>query len=211
MIEADRMIHRRLFMKMAAASALLLSTPAVWSVAWAASDDQATAFIKRLSERLTGVVNGPGNEADKRLQMKQIIDHDVDVEAVGRFCLGRFWNTATPDQRQEYLRLFHDVLVNSINSHLGEYSGVRITLGRTVPGDDQATVSSTVERPNNPPAEVKWIVGFTSDGPKVVDVVAEGTSLRLTQREDYASYLLHNGSNVQKLIAAMKQQLSQNS
>jgi len=211
MIEADHMIHRRLFMKITAASALILATPLAWRPAWADADDQATAFIKRLSDRLTSVVNGPGNEADKRAQMRQIIDHDVDVESVGRFCLGRFWNTATPEQRQEYLRLFHDVLVNSINSHLGEYAGVRITLGRTVPGDDQATVSSTVERPNNPPTEVKWIVSLSSGGPKVVDVVAEGTSMRLTQREDYASYLLHNGSNVQKLIAAMKQQLAQNS
>src|SRR5208283_3396265 len=131
--------------------ALILATTLAWRPAWADADDQATAFIKRLSDRLTSVVNGPGNEADKRAQMRQIIDHDV--------------------------------LVNSINSHLGEYAGVRITLGRTVPGDDQATVSSTVERPNNPPTEVKWIVSLSSGGPKVVDVVAEGTSMRLTQRE----------------------------
>ncbi len=28
-----------------------------------------------------------------------------------------------------------------------------------------------------------------SGSPKIVDVIAEGTSLRLTQRSDYASYL----------------------
>jgi len=205
------MIHRRVFVKIAAASALVLATPIAWRSAWAQSDEEATAFIRRLSERLASVVNGPGSEAEKRAEMRQIIDHDVDVDEVGRFCLGRFWNTATPDQRKEYLQLFHDVLVNAINSHLGEYAGVRITLGRTVPGDEQATVSSTVERPNNPPAEVKWVVSFSSGAPKVVDVVAEGTSMRLTQREDYASYLAHNGSNMEKLIAAMKQQLSQSS
>jgi phospholipid transport system substrate-binding protein len=209
MTEADRMMYRRIFLKITAASALMLAMPLGWTAAWA--DDQASDFIKRLSDRLTGVVNGPGSEADKKLQMKQIIDHDVDVDSVGRFCLGRYWNAATPDQRQEYLRLFHDVLVKSITAHLGEYAGVHIIIGRTVPGDEQATVSSTVERPNNPPTDVKWIVSVSTGAPKVVDVVAEGTSLRLTQREDYASYLMHNGSDVQKLIAAMKQQLAQNS
>ena len=205
------MIHRRVFLKIAAVSALIMASPLSVRAVLAQADDQATDFIKRLAERLVAVVNGPGSVSAKRAAMREVIDRNVDVEAVGRFCLGRFWNTATPEERQEYLRLFHDVLVNSINSHLGEYAGVRITLGRTVPGDEQSTVASVVERPNNPPAEVKWVVRVSSGEPKLIDVVAEGTSMRLTQREDYASYLVHNGSNVQKLIAAMKQQLAQNS
>ncbi|HEY0422231.1 MAG TPA: ABC transporter substrate-binding protein [Rhodopila sp.] len=44
-----------------------------------------------------------------------------------------------------------------------------------------------------------------------MDVVAEGTSLRLTQRQDYASYLTHNNNNIDALIAAMKSQVSQGS
>jgi phospholipid transport system substrate-binding protein len=42
-------------------------------------------------------------------------------------------------------------------------------------------------------------------------VIAEGTSLRLTQRQDYASFLSHNGNSIPALIAAMHQQVSQNS
>jgi phospholipid transport system substrate-binding protein len=37
-------------------------------------------------------------------------------------------------------------------------------------------------------------------------VIAEGTSLRLTQRQDYASYLTRNNNNVDALINAMQQQ-----
>jgi phospholipid transport system substrate-binding protein len=39
-------------------------------------------------------------------------------------------------------------------------------------------------------------------------VVAEGTSLRLTQRSDYSSYLSHNGNNVDTLISAMRRQVA---
>jgi phospholipid transport system substrate-binding protein len=49
---------------------------------------------------------------------------------------------------------------------------------------------------------------MSGGSPKIVDVVAEGTSLRLTQRSDYASYLSQHGNNVDALIAAMKAQLS---
>ena len=70
-------------------------------------------------------------------------------------------------------------------------------------------VSSSVERPNNPPTTVDWVVADAAGNPKVIDVVAEGTSLRLTQRQDYASYLTHNNNDVDKLIDAMRQQLTQ--
>ena len=44
----------------------------------------------------------------------------------------------------------------------------------------------------------------------MVDVIAEGTSLRLTQRSDYAAFLSHNNNNIQALIDAMKQQIASN-
>ena len=82
----------------------------------------------------------------------------VDVDGVARFCLGRFWRTASPQQQQNYMTLFHQVLVNNITSKLGEYRGVHFTMGRAQQRDDNAVVSTVVERPNNPPTNVDWIV-----------------------------------------------------
>ena len=63
--------------------------------------------------------------------------------------------------------------------------------------------------PGNPPAKVDWLVSAETGGPKIVDVIAEGTSLRLTQRSDYSAYLAHNNNSVQALIDALRQQASQ--
>jgi phospholipid transport system substrate-binding protein len=49
------------------------------------------------------------------------------------------------------------------------------------------------------------VVGATGNF-KVVDVLAEGTSLRQTQRSDYTSFLDGHGGNVQTLIDALKRQ-----
>ena len=70
-------------------------------------------------------------------------------------------------------------------------------------------VTTTVERPNSPPTQVEWIISEATGSPKIVDVVAEGTSLRLTQRSDYAAFLARNNNNVQALIDAMRHQISQ--
>jgi len=197
------MIYRRHFLTLVAVSALLPSAVR------AQGTDKAIAFVKSTGDRLVAIVNGPGSAASKRSAMTQILDTDVDVDGIGRFCLGRFWRTATPEQQKQYLTLFHEVLVTNITAKLGEYQGVTFTMGRSKPQDDQTVVSTTVVRPNNAPTGVDWIIANPSADPKIVDVVAEGTSLRLTQRQDYASYLAHNNNNVDALIAAMKNQVSQ--
>jgi phospholipid transport system substrate-binding protein len=199
------MINRRNLMTVATVSALLPFSVRAQSVA-----DKAAAFIKSTGDKLVAVVNGSGSASAKRAQMTQIIDSDVDVEGIGRFCLGRFWRQATPEQQKQYLALFHEVLVTNITAKLGEYRGVTFTMGRSRPQDEEAVVSTTVIRPNNPPTAVDWIIANPTNAPKIVDVVAEGTSLRLTQRQDYASYLTHNNGSVEALIAAMKNQVSQN-
>jgi phospholipid transport system substrate-binding protein len=199
------MINRRNFLSLAALSALFPLAVR------AQSADKATAFVKSTGDRLVAIVNGPGSTSTKRAQMTQIINTDVDVEGIGRFCLGRYWKQATPEQQKQYQALFHEVLVTNITSKLGEYKGVTFTMGRGKLQDEEAVVSTTVIRPNNAPTAVDWIIANPSGVPKIIDVVAEGTSLRLTQRQDYASYLTHNSGSVDALIAAMKTQISQNS
>jgi len=201
------MIYRRHFLTFATVSALLIAARPVL----AQNTEKAAAFVKSTGDKLVAVVNGPGSPSSKRATMTQIIDSDVDVEGIGRFCLGRYWRTATAEQQKQYLKLFHEVLVTNITAKLGEYQGVTFTMGRSRPQDEEAVVSTTVMRPNNPPTAVDWIIANPASAPKIIDVVAEGTSLRLTQRQDYASYLARNNNNVDALITAMRNQVTQTS
>jgi phospholipid transport system substrate-binding protein len=191
-------------MLLLAATALPFTRPV-----WAQGGDPATAFVSRLGRELVEVVNGSGATATKQAALEKLIDRDVDVEGVARFCLGRYWRTATPEQQRDYLVLFRKVLIKNITGKLGEYQGVTFAVGRSLPRESDVAVSSTVTRPNIAPNRVDWIVSTSGGAPKVVDVVAEGTSLRLTQRSDYAAYLSQNNGNVQALIDAIKRQASQ--
>jgi phospholipid transport system substrate-binding protein len=175
------------------------------------ADQRAASFVKNTGDQLVAVVNGPGTTQEKRQRLTQIIDNTVAVSEVARFCLGRYWRQATPQQQQDYLELFHQVLVTNITSKLGEYQGVGFTIHRSEPDGDNVKVDTTVTRPNNPPTDVQWVISNPQSNPKIIDVIAEGTSLRLTQRSDYASYLAHNGDNIGALISAMRQQIAQSS
>ncbi len=187
----------------------LLSSTAVAAFtvpARADAADTAQSFIANLARELIAVANGPTSGADKQAALEKLIDRDVDIATVARFCLGRFWRTATPDQQRDYGALFRAVMVRNITSKVGEYKGVTMDVGKAQAREDDVAVSSVVTRPGNAPNKVDWIVGTAGGAPRIIDVVAEGTSLRLTQRSDYAAFLASHGNNVQALIDAMRAQ-----
>ncbi len=191
-----------------AASALAIAGCAVLgrSARAQSASARAIAFVKDTGDKLVNVVNGPGSAQDKRSTLTQIIDSAVDVDGIARFCLGRFWRQASADQQKRYVTLFHKVLVTNITSKLGEYQGVKFTMSHSHSQDEEEVVSTVVDRPNNPPTNVDWVISNPASDPKIIDVIAEGTSLRLTQRSDYASFLAHNNNNVDALITAMQAQ-----
>lgn len=173
-----------------------------------AQANAAEAFVRQFADKLTAIVNGPGSTASKQQALQPVIDQNVDVAAIAKFCMGRFWNSATPAQQKEYTELFRQVLLNNISGHLGEYRGVTYTMTSSHPQGDDTLVGTVINRPNQPSADVQWVVRTSGGPPKVLDVVAEGTSLRLTQRQDYSSYLVRHGENIDALIAALKRQLA---
>jgi phospholipid transport system substrate-binding protein len=116
---------------------------------------------------------------------------------------------ATPQQQHEYIELFHRTLLNSITVRLGDYQDVTLTVGRSTPLNGDTQVDSTVGAANKAPVRVQWVVSGEGAAMKVVDVIAEGTSLRQTQRSDYTSFLDGHGGNVQTLLDALKRQEAQ--
>ena len=173
-----------------------------------ADDTEASAFLKNFAEQMAAVVNGAGDTSAKGQALTPLIDTNVDVATIARFCLGRFWNSASPAQQARYVTVFHRVMLNNIRGHLGEYQGVSFEMTGTRPQGDDVVVGTIINRPNQPPANVGWVVSRGTGSPKVVDVVAEGASLRLQQRDDYASYLRQHGNDISALISALERQVS---
>jgi len=70
---------------------------------------RATAFIQAAGDELVAAINNPGlGAAARQERVAAILRRSVDMEAVGRFVLGRYWRVATPQEQQEYLRLFEE-------------------------------------------------------------------------------------------------------
>ena len=171
---------------------------------------QAGAFIKSAGEELSALAHQGGSEAGRREAVQRFLDRVVDVESVARFCLGRYWPQATADQQRSYLNLFGEVLLNIVFDRISGYGreGTKVLTGRPEQRDEGIYVPTMVRRPGSEPARVTWVVKADAQGLRIVDLVVEGASLRMTVRSDYAAFLMRHNNEVGTLIEAMRQQIA---
>ncbi len=197
-------MQRRMFL-----TGLLAALP----VAGARADDRAgraAAFIEAQGKALVGVLDSDAPLPEKRAEVARLLREAVDVRGVGQFVLGRHWRTASEAQRAQFLELFEETLVRNLSSRFGELQGVTFEVGRTqARGEDGVSVATTVSRPGQPAVVLDWLVSEASGRPLIVDLVAEGTSLRITQRSEYSSVIQRGGGRLDTLLDAMRRQLAQ--
>ncbi|MFM7689905.1 MAG: phospholipid-binding protein MlaC [Alphaproteobacteria bacterium] len=172
---------------------------------------RATAFVDKAGQDLVNAINDPRlNQTQRRDKVASILRNAIDIEGTGRFILGRYVRQASPAELQDYLKLFDEIIIRNLSARFGEYRGVKFSLGRSQQRtEEDALVSTLVERPNTPTFTLDWRVADINGRPKVVDVIAEGTSLRLTTRSEYAAVIQRNGGRVAALLDAMRGQIAQ--
>jgi phospholipid transport system substrate-binding protein len=194
---------------------VLLAGIAIFGVAPAHAQqmdiNRATAFVDRAGQDLINAINDPRlNQTQRRDRVASILRTAIDIEGTGRFILGRYVRQASPAELQDYLKLFDEIIIRNLSARFGEYRGVKFSLGRSQQRtEEDALVSTLVERPNTPAFTLDWRVAEINGQPKVVDVIAEGTSLRLTTRSEYAAVIQRNGGRVAALLDAMRGQIAQ--
>lgn len=166
----------------------------------------ATSFVEGLGKKalssLTGA-NLPLSEREARV--RNLLRTYFDVPTISRFVLGQHWNTATDAQKKEYQALFEDMIVKTYTRRFADYSGQSFNVGSSVNADGakkDALVSSEIVQPNGPPVSLQWRVRSKDGTMKIVDVIVEGVSMSLTQREDFSAVMQKGG--VDALIASLK-------
>lgn len=198
------------------AAAMLYTAPFAGAQPAGVNDDalaRAAPFIRSAGNRLTALVQDAPSAAEKHRRLRAFLDEVADVDGVARFCLGRFWRAASPAQQQDYLGLFHDVLTDSVAVRVSDYPQGQslVSIGKPVRKGDTIEVPTMVTQPNhNAQARVTWVLSTDTGALRIIDVIAEGMSLRLTQRSDYASFLTRNNGDIASLLRALRQQIAAN-
>lgn len=193
----------------AAAGFLLVAALAPPAPAGAATDPKAV--VADFGDRVLRMLgNEQLSQAERRKQFHDLLDQDFDFNTIARFVLGRYWNPATAEQKQQFTQAFKDYVVQSYSNRFNEFSGTTFKVTGERPESQDTTIIHTdvQRRDGSAPAKVDWRVIKVGDGYKISEVIVDGISMSLTHRQEFASIMQRNGGDVADLIAQLRQKIA---
>ena len=190
----------------ATALLLLLAASVVWPAPGAAAADPAAAFIDELGRHALDVLSAQSSLATRQARFRELFRRDFDGPRIARFVLGRYWNIASPEQRQEFVRLFEDYVVFAYASRLSQYGGEVFRVDGSRPDGSAIIVTSEIVSPGGTrPLKVDWRLLNEDGALKISDVIVDGISMAVTQRSEFASVIQRNGGQVGGLLNVMRE------
>jgi phospholipid transport system substrate-binding protein len=173
-----------------------------------AAAQDARAFIGTLGNEAIQVLGPSVSPAQRQARFRVLFHDDFDIPGIGQFVLGRYWRTATPQEQQDFLGLFQEYIVRAYSTRLGEYGGEPFRVTGARPNGAETIVTSEIIRPNGSRIAVDWYLFERGGAHKITDVYVGGVSMKVTQRDEFASVIQRNGGQVGALIAQLRQKLN---
>jgi phospholipid transport system substrate-binding protein len=125
---------------------------------------------------------------------KYLLPH-FDTEYAARLVLGRYWRTATHEQRKRFLDAFYLSLFANYGSALLELTPDRLKVFPTSvdPSAERATVRTEVRGYNAERIGMNYSMHKTTECWKVYDVSVDGISYIKSYREDFDAQIQQQG------------------
>jgi phospholipid transport system substrate-binding protein len=175
------------------------------SRAWAGPPTEA---LKVGADRVVKVLTdpelkGPARIAERRKALRDVTDPIFDWTEMARRALGRHWQHRTDAEREEFVRLFHDLLERNYVSRIESYRGERIVFtGEAIDGD-QATVRSKLLAVESRELAIDYRMLRRPDQRWVVyDILIEGVSLVANYRSQFDQVI--RTASYEQLVAKLK-------
>lgn len=162
--------------------------------------DSAKSFIEDLGRRAVESLTKSGvSQSELESNFQALLKEGFDVQAIGQFVMGRYWNRMSPDQQTRFIPLFENRLKKSYANRFQEYRGVNFVVKGARKESSYVIVSSTIQRPGGPLTPVDWRVRDE----KIHDVKVEGVSMSVTLRDEYSALVQSNNGDIGKFLEVL--------
>ena len=198
--------RRRSLLGLAALYGLVLGLPAIALAPRAEANTGPEGFINSIGEQVLDILRQDDkSDAEKLDALKNLLDSHTDLDLIARLVLGRHWRTASEEERRDYVSLFRQILMNTMAERLGDYDGqtFEITGSSELNERDTAVQTRILRNSGAPPLRVDWRVRESNGSFAIIDVIAEGVSLLVSQRNEVTSIVERRGMS--GLIETMRE------
>ena len=149
-----------------------------------------TEQIKSTVDKALGVLRDPRLKPAARLnerrdQLKQILFARFDFTEMAKRSLGANWRRRTPQEQEEFVRLFTDVLERAYAAIIESYTDEKIVYLNELVDGTFADVNSKIMTSKGEEYSINYKAHFVGNEWKVYDVVAENVSLVNNYRSQF--------------------------
>jgi phospholipid transport system substrate-binding protein len=173
-------------------------------LARAANPPEAMPEVRSLGDRILAIAKDPScrtNQEGCREKLRVLIEQYWDTTDMARSALGYHWKTLDDQQRQQFTKLFSD-LIESIYLSRSNFSKaekytdtVSISYLKEIPeGEDYAKITTAVVlKPGEKPVRVDYRTHWANGKWMVYDIIVEDISLTGNYRNQFNRVINNQG------------------
>jgi len=127
------------------------------------------------------------NKAELYSLINKILVPHFDMRYAGRLALGKHWKAATPEQRDRFIEVFYEFLLQSYANGVLKFEEDAITVYPVKPGaeDKRVVVNTDMKMDDGSLVPVNYSMRKSSAGWRVYDVRIEGVSYIQNYRNQF--------------------------
>ena len=159
-----------------------------------------TQLVERTANKMLSALENRRAEVERKPQLiNELVDSILaphfDFEQMTRLAVGRDWRKATPEQQQQLIDSFRNLLVRTYAKSIMKYSGQDIVYEASRPGTRSGTVvvPTEVRAPGAAPIPIDYSMLERGNSWKVYDVVIDGVSMISNYRSQFRTTIATSG------------------
>lgn len=163
--------------------------------------------VKAVAEKALQILKDPTLQSpDKKKErvdrLREVVNPFFDFEDMAKRTLGRHWRQRTPEEQEEFVKLFRDFLEKIYSDRIDVYNGERVVFGRETIDQDFAQVESVLINAKNEELSVVYRLRRTGGKWKVYDAVVENISIVNNYRSQFDRVI--NSMSYQELLKRLR-------
>ena len=131
--------------------------------------------------------------AQRRAMIRRIAAEIFDFTEISQRSLARHWPARTPAEREEFVRLFGDLLEHAYITKIEGYSGEKILYAGETEDGDQAVVKTRIVTKQDTTIPVDYRMLRKGERWRAYDVYIEGVSLVANYRSQFNAIIQRTG------------------
>jgi len=162
---------------------MLVSVPSAFA---GAPREQVQSAI----EKVTAILNDPNlksaaKKSERIERLRQVIFPKFDFAEMAKRSLGSNWQRRTPEEQQEFVKLFRELIENSYVENIDSYNGEKVNIVGEKQEKDFAQVNTKIVNNKGEEFAVDYRLLQSSGDWKIYDVVIENISIVNNYRSQF--------------------------